>query len=394
MSDKRGHKPGEDSAYKALREFLDRFPLGYPATESGVEIEILKWLFTPEEAGVAILLSPLPEEAAHIAARAGRDPGELEELLESMSRKGLVFRSRREGKTLFNTAPFMIGLYEYSVDRMDEELAALYKEYYEAVYLEEMASSGVPGFRVFPVGESIRADLTLYPFLDLVEEVKAARIISVADCICRKEARLTGGGCDHPMETCLSFGAAAEYYIENGIGREISAAEAIKILEEADKAGLVHAGVNTRHLSNICNCCPCCCASMKGITREGMDKHLFLNAIFEAVVDEDACTACAECLERCPVGAIAVDDTAVVDRERCLGCGLCTGTCPSDAITVSLREDLEEPFDRVLNLGLAVMEGKRKTAERKRRSPHGLGSDIIDTRSMDGEGQKDPRADA
>jgi Pyruvate/2-oxoacid:ferredoxin oxidoreductase delta subunit len=284
----------------------------------------------------------------------------LEERLDAMSRKGLVFRSRRGEKTLYNTAPFMIGLYEYSVDVMDEELASLYREYYETAYLGEMAASGVPGFRVFPIGESVKADMVLYPLLDLVEEVRAARVISVADCVCRKEARLTGGGCDHPMETCLSFGVAAEYYIENGIGREISAPEAIAILEEADGSGLVHAGVNTNHLSNICNCCPCCCASMKGMVQEGLDKHYFMNALFEAVVDEDACTACGDCEGRCPVGAIVVGDTAQVERGRCLGCGLCAGICPSEAIVVSLREDREDPYDRVLNMGMAIMEGKKK----------------------------------
>lgn len=354
-----------EDVYRRLREFLDRFPLGFPATASGVEIEILKRLFTPEEAEIAVLLSPLPEEAEMIAVRGGRDPGSLEDALESMSRKGLLFRSRREGKAYYNTAPFMIGLYEYSVEAMDEELASLYHEYYEVAYMEEMAASGVPGFRVFPITESVRADAVLFPYLDLVEEVKAARIISVADCICRKEARLTGGGCDHPMETCLSFGAAAEYYIENGIGREVSAEEAIAILEEADRSGLVHAGVNTTHLSNICNCCPCCCASMKGIVSRGLDKRYFMNALFEAVVDAESCTGCGDCLERCPVGAITLEDTARVDRGRCLGCGLCAGTCSGEAITVALREDREEPFGRVLDMGVAIMEGKRKSGERR-----------------------------
>ena len=356
-------KPESDDVYNELRTFLDRFPLGYPATASGVEIEILKRLFSPREAEVAVLLSPLPEETEQIAVRAGRDPRELEEVLEAMSHKGLVFRTRHEGKVRYNTAPFMIGLYEYSVEMMDKELASLYREYYEAAYMEEMAASGVPGFRVFPIGERVDVDLVLYPFLDLVKEIGAARVISVADCVCRKEAHLTGGGCDHPRETCLSFGAAAEYYIENGIGREISAEEAIEILERADKSGLVHAGVNTKHLSNICNCCPCCCASMKGMIQRGLDRHLFMNALFEAVVDEESCTACGDCAERCPVGALSVGDSAAVDREKCLGCGLCAGACPSDAISTILREDREEPYDRVLNMAMAIMAGKKRRQE-------------------------------
>lgn len=350
-----------DSVYYQLREFLDRFPVGFPRTDSGVEIKILKKLFLPEEAEIALLLTPLPEEVSIIAGRAGLDPDELGKKLEAMSRKGLVFRTRREGKTYYNSAPFMIGLYEYSVKRIDEELASLFKEYYETAYMEEMGASDIPSFKVLPIGEHVEADLVPYPFLHLEEEVRAARKISVTECVCRKEARLTGDACDYPLETCLSFGAAAEYYIENGLGREIDAEEALRILKEADEAGLVHAGVNTKHLSNICNCCPCCCASMKGITRKGYDRHKYLNALFEAVVDEEECTACGECAERCPVGAIDLEDTAVVDRDRCLGCGLCAGVCPGEVITLRPREDMEEPFDRVLTLGTAMLEGKKKS---------------------------------
>ncbi len=347
-----------DEVYRRLREFLDRMPLGFPSTRSGVELRILKRLFTEEEAELALLLSPLPEDAETVAARCGMDPGYLADRLEDMSRKGLIFRTRRGDRTYYNTAPFMIGLYEYSVEKMDEELAAMYREYYEAAYLEEMAASGIPGFKVLPIGEHVRSSLTAYPYLNLVEEVRKARVISVADCICRKESALVGRACPYPRETCLSFGAAAEYYIENGIGREIDAEEALRILRQADEAGLVHAGVNTKHLSNICNCCPCCCASMKGITMRGMDKRYFLNALFEAVVDADECTGCGACVERCPVGAVRLEEAARVDRKRCLGCGLCAGTCPAEAVSILLREDREEPYERVVEMGLAILRAK------------------------------------
>jgi len=351
-----------DMPYLKLREFLDQFPLGFPQTSSGVEIEILKRLFTEDEAKIAVLLTPLPEEASQIAGRAALDKKDLEENLELMSKKGLVFRARRKGKTFYNAAPFMIGLYEYSVKKLDQKLAALYQEYYETAYCEEMGASNVPGFKVLPITEKVEADVALFPFLKLKEGVKAARKIAVADCLCRKEARLLGDGCDHPLENCLTFGAAAEYYIENGMGREITSEEAIEILDQADKSGLVHAGANTKHLSNICNCCPCCCASMKGITKKGHDKHKYMNALFEAVVDEEECIGCEECIERCPVKAITVEDTARVNMEKCLGCGLCAGVCSTEAITLRLKEDMEEPFDRVLTLGLAILEGKKKKA--------------------------------
>lgn len=351
-----------DDPYLKLREFLDQMPLGFPETSSGVEIEILKRLFTEEEAKIAVLVTPFPEEVAQIAERSGLDKEELEEKLESMSKKGLIFRVRREGKTLYNSAPFMIGLYEYSVKKIDKELAKLFKEYYDTAYLNEIGASNIPGFKVLPVEETIEANTVLYPYHKLKESIKEARKISVTDCICRKEARLTGEGCDYPLETCLSFGAAAEYYIENGLGREITAEEAIKIIEEADEAGLVHAGVNSKHLSNICNCCPCCCASMKGMTQFGHDKHKYMNALFESIIDQEKCIGCETCVDRCPVGAITMEEVAKVNREKCLGCGLCATACPEEAITLQLREDREEPFNRVLEMGMAILEAKKKTS--------------------------------
>lgn len=349
-----------DEVYERLREFLDRFPIGFPKTATGVEMRILRKLFTPEQAEAAVLLSPFPEEASQIAARTGRDASGLADLLEGMADDGLVLRLRRKGRTVFQSAPFMIGLYEYSVKKIDRELAAMFKEFYDTALQTEMGASNIPGFKVIPVGRHIAADVTLLPYHRLEEEVRAARKISVAECICRKEARLMGHGCDHPLEACLSFGAAAEYYIETGLGREITAEEALDILKVADESGLVHAGANSKHLSNICNCCPCCCASLKGIVHKGHDKRKYVNALYEALVDGEACIACEACLDRCPVNAITVEDSASVDRAKCLGCGLCAGACPSEAISLHLRADREEPFDRVLDMGAAILEAKRR----------------------------------
>jgi Pyruvate/2-oxoacid:ferredoxin oxidoreductase delta subunit len=348
-----------DEPYLKLREFLDQFPIGFPQTDSGVEIKILKRLFSPEEAEITIQLSPLPEQASSIAARTGLSEEHLATKLEAMAKNGLIFRLRRDGKTLFLAAPFMIGLYEYSVKKIDRELAELFKQYYDEAYQEEMGSSNVPGFKVIPLQQNVQADIALLPYHKIEEDIRSTRVIAVTECVCRKEAALTGHQCRHPVENCLSFGAAAEFYIENGMGRQITADEAIEIVKKADESGLVHAGANAKHLSNICNCCPCCCASMKGIVTKDRDRQKFMNALFEAVVDEAQCTACEICLERCPVDAITVEDTAMVDRDKCLGCGLCASDCSMEAIAMHLREDRLEPFERVFDMGMAMLKAKQ-----------------------------------
>lgn len=347
-----------DDVYDALREFLDKFPRGFVKTETGVEIRILKRLFTEAEAELATKLKLLPESLETISERLGVDAGELKETLDAMATKGLIFRIRRKGTSYYRAAPFMIGFYEYSIKRIDRELAEMFKEYYEQGYIKGLGSHNIPGFKVIPIEETASDEKVLLPYQKLEESIRNARRISVTDCMCRVESNLLDEGCNHPVENCLSFGAAAEYYIDSGLGREIKADEALKILKEADESGLIHASVNSVHLSNICNCCPCCCAALKALTQKGSYRQRHFNAVFEAVVDDEACTICEICLDRCPVDAIAIYETTEIDRDLCLGCGLCATTCDMEAIRLVPREDLIEPFDSVLDLWNGILKSK------------------------------------
>ncbi|MFC1886401.1 4Fe-4S binding protein [Thermodesulfobacteriota bacterium] len=349
-----------DELYHELRALLDKFPRGYVETKSGVEIKILKKLFTEADAKLTVQLSTVPEEIHDIAARLEWDIDDLRQRLDEIANKGLIFRIRRGDKAYYRAAAYAIGLYEYSVVRMDKELAELFRQYYEEAYVESKGEHKIPGFKVLPVEQGIDMESVLLPYQRVEQSIREARKIAVSDCPCRKEAILLGEGCDHPLENCLCFGAAAEYYIEAKLGREISADEAIKILKEADESGLVHAGANSVHLSNICNCCPCCCLGLKTLVQKGSIREKHFNPIFEPVIDEDSCTACEVCVERCPVDAIVVEDFAQVDRDKCLGCGLCTGTCPVEAITMVVRDDVTHPFSNVKDLANAVMEAKGK----------------------------------
>ncbi|MFX1557631.1 MAG: hypothetical protein ACFFC9_10290, partial [Promethearchaeota archaeon] len=42
--------------YRKLQQHLDKLPIGFPTTKSGSDIRLLQYLFTPEEAEIAILL--------------------------------------------------------------------------------------------------------------------------------------------------------------------------------------------------------------------------------------------------------------------------------------------------------------------------------------------------
>jgi hypothetical protein len=77
------------------------------------------------------------------------------------------------------------------------------------------------------------------------------------ECICRKKKTLEGETCQvtDRKETCLAVGDIARPMIKEGVGREISRDEAIAIIEQNQKEGLVLQPSNTREVDFICSCC-------------------------------------------------------------------------------------------------------------------------------------------
>jgi electron transport complex protein RnfB len=55
-----------DEIYTRLREHIDSMPAGYPATDSGAEIKMLKNFYTPLQAQIALSIGPMPETAQAI----------------------------------------------------------------------------------------------------------------------------------------------------------------------------------------------------------------------------------------------------------------------------------------------------------------------------------------
>ncbi len=65
---------------------------------------------------------------------------------------------------------------------------------------------------------------------------------------------------------------------------------------------------------------------------------------FVAVVDDDLCAGCGDCLARCQFGALALpDDLILIDPGRCVGCGLCVPVCPTEALRLERRPEGEIP---------------------------------------------------
>ncbi len=348
-----------EDVYTKLREFMDALPGGYPATKSAVEIRILQKLFSPEEAELVMRLKSEPEELSAAAGRIGIPGAELAPKLEEMALKGLIFRTRRADKTFYCAFQFVVGLYEFQLNRLDEEFCQSFEKYLPHIGRGFMAIK-TKQMRVIPVESSLKTSTAVQPYNRVREMVKSQHVFAVADCICRKEQGLLGKECSKPREVCLTFSDFADYYVENKMGRSITREECLKILDRAEEAGLILCPTNGQDLQAICCCCSCCCAALKYAKLMPRPIDMVLSS-YRAKLDADLCAACGLCTDRCQMDAIRMNgDQASINADRCIGCGLCVSSCPVQALSMEERPDLTVPPQEWLTDTLSVIQKERR----------------------------------
>jgi ferredoxin len=308
-----------------------------------VELRLLAKIFEPQEAALAAEMRVEYEPAATIAARLGADSREAYRTLKSMGRKGQIRVRRGEGELLFALMPFVVGIYEEQLPRLDAELAALTEQYFEEIGGRTILDTSPPIHRVLPVDQAIPFDLEVFPYERAAELVNNARSWGVRDCICRVQQSLLDKGCDRPVEVCLTMAPIPDVFHEGGVSRPISREEALEILQQAADAGLVHTTGNFRdHIHYICNCCSCCCAVLRGVVEFHVPTAI-ARAGFRTVVESVDCLGCGVCEEACPFDALTVEEMCIVDTNRCLGCGQCIASCPTGALRLERLPDTARP---------------------------------------------------
>ena len=332
--------------FQRLAQKLDELPNGYPPA-GGLELKILRKIFTPEDAEMALQLRPMPESAASLAQRLGRPEQEMTAILDRMARRGQIGSFTVRGRQMYLLMPFVIGIYEFQLNHIDRELAELFDQYNPT--LMKILGGAKPSLaRVVPVNQTIPTEHQILLFEDVRRMIEESRSFVVRDCICRKKNGLRDKPCRHTLETCLGISPeehAYDYFTH--AGRIITKEEALAVLDAAAREGLIHCTYNVQQGHRwICNCCSCCCELIISL-RERIAPFALAGSRFRAEIDADSCSACGTCAdERCGMEAIIGDEGAYrVLADRCIGCGVCAITCPTESIRLIPRaaDECESP---------------------------------------------------
>lgn len=328
-----------NDVHDKLRARLDDMGTGFPATRNGVEIRILKKIFTEADADMFLLLSPMLESPESVAERLNLPIKDTAAHLEAMSKRGLLFRQVKGEAARYAAVPFVVGIYEFQLNTVDETLARDVDEYYHAALGKSFAAFGTPVMRTIPINKELVTEWPIAPYEDVMRILDDQKAIAVAPCICRTVAKKVGKGCDKPMEACFLFGSHARFYVDNGMGRYVTKEEAKAIARKNEAAALVMQPFNAQYTGGMCSCCGDCCGIL-GSLKKQESPAAAVKSNYYAEVDGDGCTGCEACLNRCQMEAIdIVEEKAVITLNRCIGCGLCVSTCPTSAMRLVKKSE-------------------------------------------------------
>lgn len=360
----------EDQMYRKLQRHLDSLPVDYPETESGVEIQILKYLFTPQEAEIALKLKLIPQEAKALYKpfkKKGWTFGQFSEYLLVMAKKGaIMWIQNEEGINYFGIAPLAAGFYDFQINRLTKEFAEDFEQYCDEGFISAMLENGIIQIRTVPVEKSVPVEYNISNFDEIKEIIKSNnKTINLSPCICRQSKDIQGKGCDHPIETCMSIGPNPRFPLQ--LGRVITNEEALEVLRNSQEKGMVICPSNSQWPFLICSCCGCSCMFLENLKKyENPARFVYSN--YYITINKDLCAGCGDCISSCHMDANKINENGVSEANLgyCIGCGVCVPKCPENARTLMKKEKETTPPKNFIELYQTIAKRKGELKEKRK----------------------------
>ena len=284
------------AAYLRLRNRINRMDIGVGSLITGDGS--WDWYLKHMTEDDAIHFCEMPIftwfTAFDYAELSGRDPQECAEICEDMAARGFLGKGVRGGIAHYHITTQMYGMYKTFALPMDLEFDT---DFWRSWGGDNTAGVdyGTPMYHSVPVKAEVIAEQEgVLPYDDWRAVIERNEFFAVAPCVCRKNKALRGERvCDddtHPLETCITTGEEAQYYIENGFGREITKDEAIEILQRSVDCGMVIDHLYSKKAESICSCHSDCCMWLGTVRAANGEGNVMAHiSNYNLVYDGDTC---------------------------------------------------------------------------------------------------------
>ncbi len=361
-------------------------------------VHVFDSVITDEEITFLLNISTDEYSRTDIESISGMPAQEFNVFFDKILSKGLVWKRRRDGNITYSLAPILVGWFEaylFSGKRTENQvefsqrLDALF-EYWKKYNFSPLRQIRnmlyrfeKPNHRILITPDSltktnkgakgdsstsknssspdsenlhtveVNRTVTDSPsrvessaeVIDLIRTHAENQTIALVHCFCREWHDMVNNPCrfDLPREACIVIGDFAGHVISAGVGRSITAEEAVSVVKESGRKGAVHMVFYEKEDISmpeigICNCCSDCCGIIGTYNRGITGLHFIATGIAE-ITNPDNCVACGRCLKFCPVNALSLNDKDIsINEKLCIGCGQCSLQCKPGVFSMKKNE--------------------------------------------------------
>ena len=185
--------------YRKLQQNLDKLPIGFPATKSGIDLKVLTYFFTPEEAKIGTHLKwelQSVEQILEIAKELNLTKEELEVKLDTLAEKGSIRFAIRDEVKKYASDIFAVGMYEAKVNNLTTDFINDISQFEDEGFNIAFIGAKFPQMRTVPVEKSVTPEHHLQTYEEvakIIENIEGP--IALFNCICRQNHDLQGDPC-------------------------------------------------------------------------------------------------------------------------------------------------------------------------------------------------------
>ena len=283
---------------------------------------------------------------------------EAKEQLDRLAWTGAMFHVNVAGIDYYNHQRMYHGITESSINlyKPNNENDGFMVDFNASLGGRELTE--FPCYYPLPPVAEVVVDNKILPYDDIEALLERHEVFAVSACQCRYIADRLGESIEelpdptdleavkdwvcvdgHHLEKCFTLGEEAQFYIDQGIARQLTRDEARELIQrQAVDEGCMMQSNYSKYTEVICSCDKGC-TNWSGYVGMPTDSKNYANqSHYDLMWDDELCIGCGMCVERCVPGAIEMVDGKPAVTGYCFRCGQCGIVCPVSARKLQLKD--------------------------------------------------------